>query len=171
MHIPIVSDLLGKKETIIQPERELNPVRLAQNIPINQPQGHPPSIEVVKEVSATEHIPHSWREKYRGFDLKQIGYSNLTPKQVENLRLEFEIYQDVQFNFAIKDDVFEEGENERRSELVQDAVIVENQARKAINGALLTKVLASTSINKSEIQAGTIQKEGAKPNIQSFLFR
>jgi len=166
MRIPIVSELLGSKP-MPPPPGEANPVKIAGAIPIQQP-GTPPTIEVVKEVSATEQIDGAWRKQYRGFDLKQIGYSNLTPQQVEILRLEFEIYQDVQHNFKLNDTVFDYELDKERLELIQDSILVENQARKAINAGLLNRVLAATNINKTEIQAGGIQKPEPK-SVSQFL--
>ena len=171
VHIPFVSNLF-KSGDKIPSRQEIDPIRAVASIPTMQP-SHPPTIEVIREVSATEHIEPEWRKKYRGFDLKQIGYSNLPEGGDEMLRLEFEAYQDIHNNFDLKDDVFDDGLDEQRFSYVQDAVLVQNQGRKAIGGALQKQVLSATSINKTEIQAGQVLKQDIqkKGGIGSFLMR
>jgi hypothetical protein len=172
VHIPIVSNIFGGRGDKIPVRQEIEPIRAMSSIPTFQP-NHPPTIEVIREVSATEHIEPEWRKKYRGFDLKQIGYSNLPEGGDEVLRIEFSAYRDIQENFRLKDDVFDDDLEESRTGYLQDEVLVQNQGRKAIGGALQKQVLSATSINKTEIQAGQILKEDItkKGGFGSFFMR
>lgn len=170
MELPLISGLLGGKKEPSQ-EQIINPNRIAQNIPLIQPTGQLPSVEVVREVTATEYIPEEWKKKYRAFDLKTIAYSNLNnKKEALNLKLQFEVCQSALNTLKVKDDLLIDIKDEDILGLYQDSTIIYLQGLKAVNSNLLNKVLSSTSISKTEVATGTIKKE-EKPSLTNLFFR
>jgi len=172
MSLPIIGNLLGGSKT---PEKilEEQPVRISTNIPNIQP-GQLASYEVIKEAAKTNQLSKEWKVKYRGFDLDNAApFGNIPAGYETVMRAEFEIQQEVLYNFTPVDTVFDDDYCDRRLECIQDGVVVQAQFSKAINSNFTNRALGSYTNNKTEISAGGIQQQRTekKGGLLSFFMR
>ena len=172
VRIPIVSDLISPQKKQDTQEQNSDTVRLSGTIPTQQA-GQPPSFDVVKEAAKTNQVSAEWKKKYRGFDLDNAApFGNIPYGHDEIKRMEFEIQQEVLANYTPVDSVFDDDYSDRRLDVIQDGVLVQQQYSKAVNSNLLNRALGTYSNMKTEIQAGGIQKQNeVKGGLKSFLFR
>lgn len=176
MKIPIISDLIGgKSETQAGqlPPKEIDVNRIATNIPTIQA-GQPPTYEVVKEVAKTKQLDDDWKKRFRGFDVDNaLPYGNIAPGEDDIIRMEYEIQQEILYNFTPVDSVFDDDFKDERLYVIQDARAVQQQASKGVGSNLLNRALGTYTNNKTEIQAGNTpqQTPPQKGGLFSLLFR
>ena len=176
MKIPIISDLLGGKpepQAGQLPQEKIDVNRLATTIPTMQG-GQPPTYEVVREVAKTKQLDDNWKKRFRGFDVDNaLPYGNIAPGEDDIIRMEYEIQQEILYNFTPIDSVFDDDFKEERLYVIQDSRVVKQQASKGINSNLSNRALGTYTSNKTEIQAGNTQQQQPpqKGGLLSFLFR
>jgi len=161
MKIPFIGQ--EKKEPEV---REIDAARISNIIP-QSPPGNPPQKEIVEYVTKVT-VPETWKNNTMGFDFVALSFMNTKPGVSKTMGDLASIHLAFRQMFSLKDNTFNEEYKTMQEMYVPFPMLAEIVSTRSENAAMLNRVLASTNIQKTEIQAGGIQRE-AKRSIKSAL--
>lgn len=147
-------DRSGREDSQVPIMQQTSPAAVSMNQSTSLP-----NLNVLQYVAKNEFLDKALQQKYAGFNIEQISFSNLSEKEKKYILDELDIYQETQENFSFKVPMYREDLDEQRKEISQYAVAILVAASKADNGDLMHRALSSYNVSENTFRAGELLAE------------